>query len=132
MGMYTEIKVECDVRADGNALTALRIMFDPTYNPSDTVKSSVAFNLHNRFFTCPRWTQIGNMSSAYFDTPCKSSIVAADDGVWRIRSVSNLKNYDGEIDKFFDWLRPLVVGEPGQVIGHQQYETEDEPTLVRL
>lgn len=129
MSMYTEIKVECDVRAEGDALTALQIMFSHGDEESVDLKA-LAFNLHHRLFHCDRWTCIGNMSSAYFDAPSESSLESLGDGVWRIRSISNLKNYDEEISHFFDWLRPMVVGTPGQVIGHEWYEKADEPTPV--
>jgi hypothetical protein len=136
MGMYTEIKVECDVRADDDALTALQIMFGDADERTVDLKA-LAFNLHHRLFLCDRWTCIGRMSSAYFDTSREavSSLEPVGDGVWRIRSISNLKNYDGEIGHFFDWLRPMVVGEPGQVIGHSWYEEaqyDEEPTPVTL
>lgn len=131
MGMYTEIKVECDVRADGDALTALGIMFGDV-DSSEVDLGDLGHRLGARLFHCDGWTMIGRSDSAYFDTPCSSSLVPMGDNVWRIESISNLKNYDGEIGHFFDWLRPMVVGEPGQVIGHEQYETEEEPTLVVL
>lgn len=131
MGMYTEIRVECDVRADGDALTVLRILFDGADEESVDLKA-IAFNLHHKLFMCDRWAQIGRMGSAYFDTEPSSSLTSLGDGAWRIKSISNIKNYDNEITLFFDWLRPMIIGNKGDVIGHSQYESDDEPTIVRL
>lgn len=136
MGMYTEIKVECDVRADGDALTALQIMFAGLDSREINI-GDLVHRLGARLFHCDRWSCIGNMSSAYFTTSkrAESSLEPVSEGVWRIRSISNLKNYDDEITHFFNWLRPMVVGEPGQVIGHRWYEEEQDdapPTLVTL
>ena len=47
-------------------------------------------------------------------------------------SRSDLKNYDREIELFFDWLRPLTCALPGDCIGWQWYEEHDEPTLVKM
>lgn len=44
----------------------------------------------------------------------------------------HLKNYDDEIDKFFDWLNPYIEGIPGQCIGYKWHEYDDAPTLVYL
>lgn len=139
MGMYTEIRVSCTVRADGDALEALKLMFawddaaamDRWYEQHGGCDVAARLASHP-LFRCERWLAIGHGMSAYFDTDPKSSMVQLENGTWRIESVSNLKNYDDEIEKFFDWLRPMVVGEPGQVIGSSQYEEADEPTEVRL
>jgi hypothetical protein len=139
MGMYTEIKVECDVRADGDVLTALQIMFGDL-DDSAVDLGDLGHRIGARLFHCDRWTMIGRCGSAYFDAEPSSSLervantagMSGDDDVWRIRSISNLKNYDGEIGHFFAWLRPMVVGKSGQVIGHEWYEEDEEPTPVVL
>ena len=137
MGMYTEIKVDCIVRpVDQVSLDALRIMFDwPGPGSRSPRQRSIAssFSLPDApLFRCARWHSIGRCGSAYFDAEPSSKMEDLGDGTWRITSISNLKNYDDEIGKFFDWLRPMVVGTAGQVIGHQWYEQERHPTEVRL
>lgn len=45
---------------------------------------------------------------------------------------SSLKDYEGEIEAFFDWVTPHVVnsGAPGRIfIGYSLYEEATEPTL---
>jgi quinol monooxygenase YgiN len=44
---------------------------------------------------------------------------------------ANLKNYDDEIDKFFDWVAPHVrdSGAEKTFLGYSQYEENDEPRL---
>lgn len=135
MGMYTEIKVDCIVRpVDQVSLDALRIMFDwpgdLDVHAGDVPAGDILPDAP--LFRCARWHSIGRCGSAYFDAEPSSKMEDLGDGTWRITSISNLKNYDDEIGKFFDWLRPMVVGTAGQVIGHQWYEQERHPTEVRL
>jgi hypothetical protein len=133
MGMFTQVKVECDVRAEGDALTVLQLLFGDLDPRSVDVKE-IAFRLHHRLFFCTRWACIGSHHSSTFDEPAASSLESLGGNLWRIRSISDFKDYDNEIAQFFDWLRPMVVGEPGQVIGHSLYEgdIDDPPVPVVL
>lgn len=45
---------------------------------------------------------------------------------WAFMLHANLKNYDGEIAKFFDWIDPYVEGSEGDYMGYSLYE-ETEP-----
>ena len=42
---------------------------------------------------------------------------------------NDLKNYDDEIEKFFDWLNTLNFGCEGDFIGYSLYEEENTPTI---
>ena len=47
---------------------------------------------------------------------------------WCLTSISNLKNYEGEIAKFLMWLAPYI--ETDGFLGFTRYEEYDTPTLI--
>lgn len=122
MGMYTEILVKADVNVN---------------NLSDTEKSvlNYLFNDGDRpdslpdhpFFTLDRWSQIGRMSSFCHHPKAVNSV--SDCGEY-IFSRSDIKNYNGEIEQFFDWFKPLTTARNGKCIGYKWYEEDDVPTLI--
>lgn len=80
----------------------------------------------HELFKCQRWGYLGCGSSAYF--PATVSTVYRDDYSknWAFLFHANLKNYDGEIGKFFDWIDQYVEGGEGEYLGYSMYE-EPEP-----
>lgn len=122
MGMYTEILVKADVNSKNltkEAKDVLNFLFSDGEEPDKLPE--------HHFFTLPRWQHIGKMSSFYHHPHAVNSI--SDDGEY-IFSRSDLKNYDGEIDAFFDWFRPLTSAVEGKCIGYSWYEENDSPTLI--
>lgn len=119
MGMYTEVFFRAEV--DKEAYFIMR-------------EASVGVTFERQphpLFTKPRFSQLFRGGSAYF--PAANHFKSEADP-WAshppIRSVSfraNLKNYDGEIQAFFDWVRPHCVTEG--FIGYSLYEEADMPTL---
>lgn len=129
MGMYTEIffRVELqsswaeDVRVK-NAIAAIR-----GDTPSYLQRADLP---EHEFFDSHRWSMISTGSSYYF--PFANHDVWEEDpnqkGIyWSFRA--NLKNYDGEISKFFDWIDPYIYGNKGEFIGYELYEDADVPSL---
>lgn len=122
MGMYTEILVKADVNVN---------------NLSDTEKSvlNYLFNDGDRpdslpdhpFFTLDRWSQIGRMSSFYHHPKAVNSVSNCGEYIF---SRSDIKNYNGEIEQFFDWFKPLTTAQNGKCIGYKWYEEDDVPTLI--
>ena len=47
---------------------------------------------------------------------------------WFLTNISNLKNYDSEIEKFLDWISPYI--EDTGFFGYMRYEEDDFPTLL--
>jgi hypothetical protein len=43
-----------------------------------------------------------------------------------------LKNYNNEIDKFIDWLKPYLKNEKGTIIGWKWYEEDMSPTVIEM
>jgi hypothetical protein len=123
MGMYTEVLVKAQIKRN--------------INPSDKCVLDFLFNgiplpdsiniPDHEFFKCNRWQMIGSCSS-YYHIPWPDSGYRED----YVFSRSDLKAYDDEDDKFFDWFKTVVDASAGSVIGWTWYEENDEPSLVRV
>lgn len=123
MGMYTEILVKASVDLDSISekdLNVIKYLFSGGDEPCTE-------NLpEHKFFTLPRWNLIGHCSSYYHHPVVLNSM----DEYGSIFSRSDIKNYDDEIDEFFDWIQPLVTKTEGECIGYYWYEEDELPTLV--
>lgn len=124
MGMYTELylSVELSAETPSEVVDTLRFMcgeFDEQTCDSPS----------HRFFTLVRWKHILRMSSHYF-TPFSTFVTRYNDisKAWFLDGRSSLKNYEGEIEAFLDWIAPHVatVGHGG----HYRYEENLHPTLI--
>lgn len=127
MGMYTELYIACRIKGDVpvEVIDVLNYMF----GGGDTPKNIPEHD----FFECDRWGCIGTGASYYF-VPESLSCFRRDslgDG-YTLISRSDLKNYDGEIAKFIDWVKPYIEGGSYDHIGHYRYEEHDKPTLLFL
>lgn len=125
MGMYTEIflRGEIDKSAPQEVHNILHYLIgDIEQGPIDIP--------NHPFFETQRWEAIAGMTSAYFPEHPKSVLVKSDWGDhWNLVIHSNLKNYEGEIGKFFHWIEPYMEGHPGLVFGWEFYEEADIPIL---
>lgn len=122
MGMYTELVLKCEVKKDlpPEVESVLQRLFG---NDNDDVPY-LPLPPHE-FFACGRWSAIGRCSS-YYHVPFATSRYAEG----YIFSRSDLKNYEGEIDKFIDWISPYLKGCDGTCIGWKWYEEDDMPILL--
>ena len=120
MGMYTELvlkaRVKHDLPADIEAV--LQYLFNDA-------GAGEPLRPHHEFFQCSRWAAIGSCSSHYH-IPWATSRYAGG----HIFSRSDLKNYEGEIDKFIDWISPYLETSNGDCIGWGWYEEDAAPTLL--
>ncbi len=121
MGMYTEILIKACVKNDipDQVENVLQYLFNNKEKP-------IILPNHS-FFLCPRWSCIGRGCS-YYHIPWITSRYS--DGY--IFSRSDLKNYDNEIENFFDWIKPFLSGPKGLCIGYWWYEEDQKPTLVYI
>lgn len=81
-------------------------------------------------FDCKRWQWLGTCSSAYFPAGARSSLSTADQWSGPVLVMfANLKNYDDEIAKFFDWIDPYLCTPPGGFVGYSLFEYDTTPVI---
>ena len=121
MGMYTEIYVNVDFKED---------------TPPDFIKVIEAVVSGNtEGLDLPgRWSCLFRNCSCY--TPRTRTAKLTYDEIAKQYSLigkGDIKNYQGEIEAFFDYITPWVEkdydNEP-MFIGYHRYEEDNEPTLV--
>lgn len=127
MGNYTEILIKAKIKSciPDNVRNILMHLFDSKIEFEDEYIKSIL--PEHEFFKCPRWHLVGTCCSSYHIPWIDSNY---EDGY--IFSRSDLKDYDDEIDKFFDWISDYIDGIPGQCIGYKWHEYDDAPTLAYL
>jgi hypothetical protein len=124
MGMYTELHYNVEMRkgTPKPIIDMLEYMLDNDL-PQPLMPD-------HPLFRTSRWPIMLRMSSAYFPAPTRSELFENYGN--RFLSVRcNLKNYDGEIEKFIDWIDPWVVGCEGDFLGFHRYEESEDPVLIK-
>jgi hypothetical protein len=125
MGMYTELVLKCETKEDipKEIKSVLEFLFGNGESPLETPS--------HPFFMLPRWKAVGHCSSYYHHPKRVFNIVESP--IWDsmyIFSRSDLKNYDGEIEAFIDWITPYLQTYGKTCIGWKWYEEDAEPTLI--
>lgn len=121
MGMFTE----CVVHTKLNDLQqvdidAIKYMVGEIECP-DILPDHELFQTNN-------WEYMFQSNSYYFIPESVSLFKFSDIGnFWTLITRFDVKSYDGEVDKLFDWLRQFV--NPGYFMGTSRYEESKEPTL---
>lgn len=81
------------------------------------------------FFKCERFCMTLTCGSYYFPSISDSKMKRDHiDREYHLNIRSNLKNYDNEIEKFLDYIRPYIETEG--FLGYMRYEDSEEPTLI--
>ena len=128
MGMYTKISV--DLKFVGNlpseVVEALKAMVGEV---DSNLYSITDFPTHELFKT-PRWSYMLRCSS-YYHTPFSLTKLHYDDisKHYYLVSSSDFKNYDNEVELFFDFVKDYV--EDG-FLGYSLYEEDTVPTQYFL
>ena len=125
MGMYTELVLKCTINSDAPQMVkdVLNHLFAGSRMP-DVIPD-------HDFFKCSRWSLIGRGSSFYHHPKVVNSVPNFDfTDCFYIFSRSDIKNYDGEIAKFSDWITPYVDGCGDVCIGWSWYEEDEKPELI--
>jgi len=135
MGMYTECYINCKLIEDipKEVLDILKYLFD---NPFDEIEGKYKIDEpstipDHKLFNTDGWRLIGKGSSFYhipFPTS-KLSLEGRIPSSYYLTSRSDFKNYEGEIELFFDWIMPYVDNNDGEFIGYSRYEEDDVPAL---
>jgi hypothetical protein len=125
MGMYTEIFVSTRIVNNPDVVAVIKYMLN---HEGDDIKLP-----DHPLFSTPRWAHMLRSNSYYF-VPRSISIFDYDhiSKSWCFISRSDFKNYDNEIELFFDWLKPYVDDSPETMIGYFRYEESNEPTIVYI
>jgi hypothetical protein len=124
--MYTELYVKCSLRDDvpSNVIDTLQHMLDNT-RPQPELPH------HQLFCDATRWRFMLQCSS-YYHLPI-ATIQLLHDGIggWYLTGRSDLKNYSGEIDMFFDWIGPYCEY-GGEFMGYSLYEEDADPVMYHV
>ena len=126
MGMYTEFHFNSKLKRNvpPNVIEILKFMVGQTEAKPDLPDHPL--------FATDRWDTMLRTDSAYFDADTHSTLRYEEGPKARyvlcIRC--NLKNYEGEIEKFVDWIMPYLSKIPGEFLGFSRYEETEQPTLI--
>lgn len=122
MGMYTELVLSTRVKPIESVIDVLQYMAGKKDKPV----------LPNHpLFKTTRWDRLFASCSSYF-VPRSVCLLEYDEigGYWVLILRADLKNYEGEIEKFIDWIDPYLDLLPGELVGYSRYEETNEPTLI--
>ena len=127
MGMYTELIFGADLKKDTpkNVIEALKYMIgDTKEKPNDfPLPDGICewlFRGASYYFGVNR-----PVSKMWFDDISKS---------WALSTRSNIKNYEGEIEAFLEWIKPYIDGGSGvrDMYAIVTCEESDEPKIYYL
>jgi len=98
MGMYTELIFDATLKKD----TPEEVINILKYMISDDLNNIPKIPKHD-FFKATRWKYL-------FKSPAYLRKLWFNDDLktWIISARSNIKNYDSEIEKFLDWIKPYI------------------------
>lgn len=127
MGMYTELVMAIELKQDisKDVMDVLWYMLGDSED-----EDNLRIPPHDLFKT-DRWNFMLRSDSYYFDGVTDSKMRKDFiNGFFTLNIRCNLKNYDDEIEKFVDWIRPY--SNTTGFVGYKRYEENDEPTLIYL
>jgi hypothetical protein len=127
MGMYTEFHFNAELKQDTpqTVIATLAAML-----ANDEPKDFAPLFDHPLFQTM-LWRFMLVSDSYYFPADTHSTCRYDDIANSRFLCIRcNLKNYDGEIEKFIDWIMPYVDETPGEFLGFYRHEEDVQPTLI--
>lgn len=125
MGMYTELHFNARLKPDVPTPVLEILNYMIGYD-----KFAPAHPDHPLFNTS-RWGVMLRCSSYYFDADTTSTLRYDDISKQHSLCIrTNFKNYDGEIEKFINWIRPYLDKDEGDFLGFHRYEETEEPTLI--
>lgn len=126
MGMYTEIYINVDLKKEtpDDVIRVLKAMCHMLPNQECTEVLADYPDIWGSLFS--------NMSYYTPSTNCR--FLEYDDNTkrWSLLGKGDIKNYENEIEKFFEWIMPWIDASPGEFIGYSRYEDNDKPKLYFL
>ena len=128
MGMYTEFhyNVELDHETPEPVIKVLEYMVSNEKNS----KPDTTFSNHP-LFEAERWWVMLTCDSYNFAADTHSTLRFDKKAkCYYLNIRCNFKNYDNEIQKFCDFIKPYVNNYKGECVGFYRYEEYLEPTLL--
>lgn len=123
MGTYTELVIKTRITTDDPKVKAV---LNYLFNDCEDDSEPPAELPDHEFFKDRKWDLIGKCSSFYhIPTP----LSYFKDGY--LFSRSDLKNYEGTIELFIDWISPYTSGLPGIVLGWTCLEQHNPILIVK-
>lgn len=128
MGMYTKLSV--DLKFKENLPKEVVIALEVMVGHRGTEEIGKSDLPKHELFESSRWNFMLRCSS-YYHTPVSLTKLHYDDisKQYYLVSSSDFKNYDNEVDLFFDFVKDYV--EDG-FLGYSLYEEDEVPTLYFL
>lgn len=128
MGMYTALHFNSELNIPQECEVAEVLK----YMVSDREDKPTEIPNHPLFKT-ERWERMFQCDSYYFDEDTHSTMrwdeIAKN---YYLCLRFNVKNYDGEIEKFIDWIMLyLDKYETGEFLGFYRYEEDEDPTIIK-
>lgn len=127
MGMYTEFVCAIELKKD-TPQDVINILDNMTEG-----EDNYDFKPNHPFFECDRWRWLFTMDSYYFSGRTNTKFEYDDISKTHYLTIrSNLKNYDDEINKFLNWIKPYIEmhGEDDEFLGYSRYEECCDPLLI--
>ena len=126
MGTYTELNCAFSLYKD----TPQHIVDTLRYMTGQAETAPVTLPPHP-LFGDTRWDGMLSCFSSYFGGDPHSTVRQDEiNGKYHITIRCNFKDYDGEIEKFIDWITPHIHALPGDFIGYTQSDLTQIPTLL--
>ena len=139
MGMYTEFRLDAYLRSDTprgviDLLKRMADVNDTRMLDDMSARELLSVNGDNPFFHTSRGSWIFFGTNGGKSDGFAPFVGFESDGRFRINVYSSIKDYDSEIEKFLDWIRPyLQPPDKGEVeIGFHHYEERIAPTNLVL
>ena len=127
MGMYTELIFGAELKED----TPDKVVRALKYMIGELEGKPLDFPLPD-----DRCDWLFQGSSYYFaiNYPVNKMWLDEIDHCWHISTRSNIKNYEGEIETFLEWIKPYIQGGSGytDMYAIVMYEESDKPTIYYL
>jgi len=130
MGNYTELKFKAKLKQDTpeNVVNILKRVINERDLGHDKAlfKSEDVFKpeLDHPFFKCERWYML--FLSTNLDDEMQGGRFYEENGRWVLDLHTEFKNYDSEIEHFFEWIKPFIVGrKKKQYVGYWRGESMD-------
>lgn len=130
MGMYTELIFGASLKKETpkEVIDILKFMVGE-------LEEKPQLPSHELFHT-DRWDMLFTCGSYYFGFSSSNTFMKLDEiaGCYIISTRATLKNYDSEIEKFCDWIKPYINGGSGNndIYAMSIYEEDEEYKIYKI